>query len=150
MDSAGLFNKLKSHAQAMGIFEAVTTHEPKTAPGSGHSYSLWLDKVAPATGISGLASTAGLFTFMARIYQNMLKEPQDDIDIEMLTAFDKLTTRLFADLTLDSTVMVIDIRGIAGTSYGGRAAYVPQDGRLYRCFDITIPVIVDDVWPEIP
>lgn len=147
MDSAGILNKLESHAARLGLFEQVNPVEPKSAPGNGMSCSLWLDSIGPANG-SGLRSTDALLVFMVRIYHNLFAELPETIDPIVMSAVDELFTAYSGDFTLDGTVMHVDLLGRAGTALSSRAGHIMLDRTLYRVVTITVPVIVSDVWVQ--
>ena len=147
MDNATLFDKVRSLPETLGVFDHVNGHEPKKAPGHGLTCAVWLDNVGRARG-SGLAATTARLVFMIRVYQNMLSDPQDAIDPAVLDAMDKLMTAFSASLTLNSAVMCIDLLGMAGEPMGAQAGYVNQDGKLYRAMTLTLPLLVDNAWPQ--
>lgn len=139
-----------SHAAGLGLFESTAAHEPKSAPGAGRRYAIWLNRVGPAPRGSGLAATSARVELRVRLYQNMLAEPQDDIDADMAAAIDALFAAYMGDFTFGGAVRNIDVLGAAGEPLAGVAGYLPQDGRLYRVFDITLPLIVNDAWSQAP
>lgn len=143
----GLVDKLVSHALTLGVFESVNTHEPKSAPGHGFTAAIWVQAIDPIQA-SGLDSTSGRIEFRVRVYTNMLANPQDDIDPAVMRAVDVLMDAYSGDFDLAATVRYIDLLGAHGQPLSGRAGYIPQDGKLYRIFDITLPVIVNDVWSQ--
>ena len=148
LDSAAIFSELTSHAKSLGIFKSVSSHEPKVAPGKGLTAAFWLAGITPTR--SGLATTSVLLTFTCRIFSDMLQEPQDGIDPAILSATDKFMNSLHGDFELGGDVAFVDLLGMRGTPLSGRADYVQQDGRWYRVMDITIPVVIDDVWAQSP
>lgn len=150
LDFTGLVNAAVSHAQTLGLFEGGTTHEPKSAPGSGRRWAIWLRRVGPAPGGSGLISTTGRVELTVRVYQNMLAEPQDEIDADMAAAIDALFVAYSGDFTLGGLAREVDLLGEYGAPLSGEAGYLPQDGRLYRVFDIALPLIVNDLWEQAP
>jgi hypothetical protein len=141
-----LFAALVSDAQQLGVFERVATHEPKNAPGNGFSCVLWLDTLKPYK--SGLASTSGVVTFHARVYSNMLAEPQDDIDPGLLTASCALLAAYSDGFTLGGTVQAVDLLGAAGEPLSMQAGYITQDGKMFRAMEVVIPVIINDLWDQ--
>jgi len=150
LDAAGIVDAVISHALASGLFETVSGHEPKKAPGTGITAAVWLQSISPVPTGSGLTSTTGRVELRVRIYQNMLSEPQDDIDPAITAAVDALMTAYSGDFTFGGRVRNVDLLGQAGAPLGGQAGYLPQDGKLYRVFDITLPVVVSDLWTQAP
>lgn len=150
LDVSGIFDAVQSHALASGLFTRVNTHEPKNAPGSGVTCALWVDAIAPVAGASGLASTSGRVTMKVRIYTSMLAEPQDQIDPEILRVVDTLLGLYSGDFELGGRVRNVDLLGHSGIPLMAQAGYINQDGRLMRVMDITLPLIVNDIWAQSP
>ena len=149
LDVTGIFDALVSHAQAIGHLEQVNQHEPKSAPAGLLTGAIWNQETRPIRA-SGLASTTVAVVFMVRIYKNMISEPQDAIDPEVMAAMDALMAAYVGDFTLGGLIKNIDVLGAHGPSLAARAGYVPQDGRLYRVVDIVVPCIVNDLWTQAP
>lgn len=143
-----LFSALISHAQTLGLFESVNGHEPKSAPSNGKACSIWVQSIDPVTS-SGLDQTSGRVVFNIRIYQNMLAEPQDGIDPDMLSATCLLMGEYSGNFTLGGTVREIDLLGENGDSLSAKAGYLNQDNRLYRVMDIVLPVVINDMFGQV-
>jgi hypothetical protein len=141
-----ILDHVVSHAMATGYFERVNTHEPKNAPGHGLSCAAWVEKVTPA--LSGLNQTSVQVTFKVRLFSNMVAEPQDGIDPELTRALDAMMSLYSGDFTFDGTVYAVDLLGSEGEGLHAEAGYVEVDKKLYRIFDITVPVTVNDVWTQ--
>jgi hypothetical protein len=145
---ADILDAACSHAQASGWFDAgVTGHEPKNAPGNGLSAALWVDRVRPVPARSGLASTTAVVELNVRISTTMLHEPADEVDPLIMSAADALMGAYSGDFELGGLAQ-IDLLGAYGTPLAGRAGYLNQDGRLYRIFLITLPLVVNDLWSQ--
>lgn len=149
LDSLGLFDKVQSHAMSLGIFERVNTHEPKNAPGNGLSCAIWVDRVGPAIGHSSLTRTTVQIVMRVRLYSNMLQEPQDAIDPNILEAVDILLTAYSGDFSLGASVKAIDLLGMAGESLRAQAGYINQDGKMMRVMDVYLPILVNDAWEQV-
>lgn len=147
LNAGATLDALVSHAMACGLFERVNQHEPKNAPGNGLSCAVWADTVRPSV-TSGLAATSVQVIYKLRIYTNMLSEPQDAIDPQVLNAVDVLMGELLGDYDLGGTVMCVDVRGIAGVRMDAQAGYITQGGVQMRVMTITLPTLVNDVWTE--
>src|SRR3982751_2445852 len=104
LNLATLVDAVASHAAASGQFERVNQHEPKNAPGNGLTAAIWVDKIGPAQGRSGLTATTGLLTLDVRVYTSMLAEPQDAIDPNLLGAVDALLAAYSGDFELGGQV----------------------------------------------
>lgn len=145
-----ILSAVESHALTTGVFERVNRHEPKNAPGSGLTAAIWVDAVDPYSGGSGLAATSGRITLKIRIYQNFKSEPQDAIDPTVTAAVDLLLANYSGDFELGGNVRNVDLLGAGGTPLSARAGYLNQDGTLFRIMDITLPLIINDIWGQSP
>lgn len=147
-DVLALFNAAQSHAQSLGLFESVNAHEPKNAPGSGLRAAVWTQSIGPVQA-SGLDQTSGRIELSVRIYSNMLAEPQDAIDPQLLAAVSTLMGAYSGDFDLGVTgVRFVDVLGAYGTPLSAQAGYLNQDGKLYRVITISVPVIINDIWAQ--
>jgi hypothetical protein len=144
-----VFNAVESDIKAGGWFDRVGMHEPKNAPGHGLSCAVWVQDIR-ATQTSGLAATTALLTFNVRGYHNMIVEPQDAIDLNLTKAISSLmrTWNDDYDFGLHPLVRNVDLLGEMGTPLSARSGYVEQSGTMFRVMTITLPIIVNDVWPQ--
>jgi hypothetical protein len=149
LDSVGMLDSIVSHAMRLGLFERVNTSEPKNAPGNGLTAAVWLQSVAPVALASGLAATAARVEFTLRMFSNMLQEPQDAIDPEMLAAVDVLMTAYSSDFDLGGTIRNVDLLGAHGAGLSALAGYLNVDNKMFRVVDLTLPLIVNDVWEQV-
>ena len=145
--SASVLNKLISHVKRVGVLKNVLAHEPKSAPPFGTA-SVFLREVRAIQQGSGLNKTNALVVWNVRLYQNMLKEPQDEIDTGLLDTMDLLLTSFNQDFTLEGAVKSVDILGISGVGLGAEAGYVEIDRKMYRIIDITLPLLMNNVWTQ--
>jgi hypothetical protein len=139
-----------SHAMSLGVFERVNTHEPKNAPGYGLTCAIWAQDLIPIRA-SGLNSTSVRIAFTLRLYQNMLSEPQDAIDPNLIAAADLLCAEYTNDFQLggDISIRMVDLlgaHGIPGPSW--RAGFDEQDSKMFRVMDINLPLVINDVWQQ--
>lgn len=148
METAAYIDALVSHAATTGLFDRVNTHEPKSAPGNGLTAAVWFQTLEPAP--SGLASTSVRLTMILRIYSSMLAEPQDYIDPELVAAVDTLLAAYSADFTLDGMIRNVDLLGAGGTPLRAQAGYLTIDRTMQRVVDITIPLVINDAWTQVP
>jgi hypothetical protein len=149
IDVNGLIDALTSHASAAGVFDSVNSHEPKSVPGFGITYSIWVESIEPADS-SGLASTSLVVTFNGRIYMPFKQQPEDSIDPNMVNALDLLLTAYAGDFTLGDRIRNVDVRGQEGQKLSSKSGYIEIDRGMFRVFDILIPCIVNDAWTEAP
>lgn len=147
LDVTTLLDKVTSHAATLGYFDRINTHEPKNAPGNGLSASVWFDQIEVIR-TSGLASSSAKVTLNIRLATNMIQEPQDMIDTNLVNALNALMAAYHGDFELGSQVRMIDVLGAYGTPLSAQAGYLNQDNKIYRVFTIKLPLIVNDVWDQ--
>ena len=87
---------------------------------------------------------------MERIYSNALQESPDLIDTNVIKAADALTTAYSGDFTLGGAVRDVDLLGMYGSPLRWLAGYVTINSTIYRCMDLTLPLIVNDLWSQAP
>jgi hypothetical protein len=148
LNTTAVLDSVVSHALALGIFEAVNVHEPKSAPGNGLWAAVWVQDIGPVPGGSGLGSTSARVEYTVRLYTNMLMEPQDAIDPALIGAVDTLMTAYSGDFDLNASVRCVDLLGQAGVPLSARAGYLTVDSKAYRIMDITLPLIINDAWSQ--
>lgn len=142
-----LVDQVVSHGMTTGYFDRVNTHEPKNAPGNGLTMSVWFDNVELIRS-SGLNSSSARIVLNIRISTSMLQEPQDQVDPNLALAFDALMAEYNGDFELGGNVRMIDLLGAYGNPLSAMSGYVEQDKKIYRLFDIKLPLVVNDVWTQ--
>lgn len=149
LDIRTLYNALESVALASGWFDAVNRKEPLSPPGQGLTCALWPQTLAPARGASGLDSTSVRLPFMQRLYMGVTNEPGDEIDPYMIDACDDVMAVYSKNFTLDGLIKQIDLLGAYGDPLGFKAGYLRvESGTEFRVIDITVPLIVNDLWDQ--
>lgn len=144
----GLFDTVTSHAASLGLFDTVTSHEPKNAPGNGLWCAVWVQSIGPVPS-SGLNSVSGRVELRARIGTSMLSEPQDGIDPAVLSAVAVLLGEYAGHLTLGGTVRAVDLLGMEGAPLSAVAGYITIGNQMSRVMEITLPVVVNDMFTEV-
>jgi hypothetical protein len=148
-----IFDALVSDVQASGYFDRVNTHEPKRKPGRGLTAAVWCQGIESVGAASGLSVTSARLVFIVRLYSNMLKEPQDYIDPELLRATSSVMRRYHDDYDFSGygveNVRNIDLLGAHGQGLSATAGYLEMDSGMFRVMDIFVPVIVNDVWQQV-
>lgn len=143
-----IFSNVVSHAAKLGVFRRVNTHEVKSAPGSGLTYVVWVDRIEPVGAASGQAATSGYVVLNGRIYGNAFLKPEDDLDPRILTAATTLINEYTGAFTFGETVRNLDLLGMYGEKLGAQAGYVTIGSTVYRVMTVTIPLIVNDMWEQ--
>lgn len=144
-----LIDRIASHAMTTGLFDRVNQHEPKNKPGRGLTCAIWIDRIEPARGRSGLAATDARVTFNVRVYTSMLQNPQDAIDPQVMDAVDLLFEAYSGDFELGDDSRFIDLLGMTqGHPLFSQSGYINIDNMVYRVMTITVPVIVENAWTQ--
>jgi len=140
---------LKSQASDSGLFRRVLGHEPKSAPGNGVSFALWLGPITPIPTLSGLNATAGKVIWTARIYVPWIQSDEDQTEVQMMHCVLEMLANYSATFTIGGTVMEVDLLGSYGTALeASTVGYTEIDGTHYRAAELTIPVIIDNLWTQ--
>lgn len=148
-DAVPLFGEMVSVAQRLNIFEVVIPEEPKAAPVSVPALSLWLGPLVPLTA-SGLGVTSAKVTVHGRIYLNWRGLPTAAIDPKLLNLTVTLMAAYSAEFTLDGQLRCIDLLGMHGESMSAVPGYIEHDSKHFRAMEITFPLIVNDLWEQVP
>lgn len=147
-DFAAILGTVTDHAQASGMFESVNFHEPKNAPGNGINLACWIDYIGPAPAQSGMNKTTGLLIIKARAYSSMFQTPYDDIDPNLLSSVVFLISAYSGDFDFGAKIRNVDLLGITGHKLDAQAGYVPIDNKVMRVMEITLPLIINDIWSQ--
>ena len=86
---------------------------------------------------------------MPEVRAAILQHAADAIDPEIMNAVDVLFAAYSGDFDLGGTVRNVDLEGATGPGLSAQAGYLNQDGKLMRIMDITLPVIVSDLWTQV-
>lgn len=147
-----IFDAVISNVQTTGYFDKVNAHEPKRRPVlTGLTAGIWVVSIDPLPTASGLDATSARVVFNLRLYQNMLMEPQDLIDPRLTKAASSIMRSYHDnfDFGLDPLVRNVDLLGHFGVALALVTGYLEQDNVMNRIVDITLPLIINDVWPQI-
>lgn len=150
MDPVALFAAAKDTAAKLGAFEEVILHEPKAAPQSLPALALWLGPLTPLGAASGLSATAVRIALRGRIYISDLQKPEDAIDAKLLALVSLLLGAFTGGFTLGGQVELIDLLGIYGEAMSSTPGYLDHDGKFFRVQELTLPLIIDALWNQVP
>lgn len=140
--------RLSSHAGASGKFDKVQSFEPKSAPGNGLTYAIFVSALQPVPRTSGLAATSARLEFTGRIFRPFKTVPEDLIDPNVAGAVGYLISAYSSDFMLGDEIDQIDLLGAYGTPLGARAGYITLGQTTFRTMDIVIPLIINDAWVQ--
>ncbi|MEY9876645.1 hypothetical protein ABH931_006155 [Streptacidiphilus sp. MAP12-33] len=140
---------LSDAALVLGAFDAVNSHEAKNPPGTGTTCEIVFSGFELLANRSGLDVVSFKLTYKVRIRTTWAQQPTDGIDPALLKACDALLASYIGGFTLEGNSNAIDLLGMAGgTPISAQSGYIDQGGVMYRIVEITLPLIVDDLWTE--
>lgn len=147
-----LYDALVSHALSLGVFDSVDDHEPANPPGSGVTAAVLLGPISPARAGSGLTSTSARLEFSIRIYLPRQATPRSNNDRTLLAATAAVIAGLSEDFELtnvpDDLVRQTDLLGAYGDPCAAEPGWITEGGSPYRIQEITVPLILNDVFPQ--
>jgi len=138
------------HLVQTGLFESVQDHESTSASAGGLTADVWVADIKPVAAQSGLDVTSALLTLAVRIYLNAMPPASSDLEQTITGAADALMIAYNKSFTFDGTVSWVDLLGGYGTPLSAIGGYVTVGGVFFRCMTITVPCVIDDVWPQSP
>jgi hypothetical protein len=145
------FARLVSPCKQIGAFRSnVITHEPKAAPTALPALALWWSGIGPARGFSGLSATSARIEYRGRLYLNFKGRPEDEVEQQLMTLTSLVIGAFSGSFTLDGDVAAVDLLGAWGNPLSATPGYLAQDGQEFRVAELTIPLVVDDVWSQSP
>lgn len=145
---SALYAEIVSAAKQLADFEVVVQHEPKAAPVSLPALAVWFAGFGPARGLSGLAATSARVEFKARAYLNAMSKPEGSTDPKLILLISQLIGAFSGGFTLGGDVMAIDLLGGWGPPLEATAGYITHDSKEFRVAELTIPVVIDDIWTQ--
>lgn len=148
-DVGRIMNALASYLGQLGAFKSIPLHEPKTTLASGLSAAIWHQSILPIQEYSTLGSTSLRIEFVIRLYDNMLREPADDIDPEMTRVVNLIFNAFHGGFTLGGLINQIDVIGTWGPPLRSEAGYVNLSGGLFRGITIYVPVIIVNAFNQV-
>lgn len=152
LDSNDLINAVASVIMRSGYFEIVNQFEPKSSPGTGLSAAVWAQNIRPSRTRSTLEHTAVRVAFSCRIFMNMIHDPLDEIEPTVMEAADWIMNAFTGDFSLDGISddrVELDLLGSDGIPLSAEAGYISVGGAMQRIYDITVPLVIYDVWEQI-
>ncbi|MFJ5984308.1 hypothetical protein [Lentzea sp. NPDC092896] len=145
-----LFSQLTSHANRLGIFERVEFREPVNKPVGGLALALWINDYKPVPAGSGLAETTMLLDVRATAYNPLGsgKNAAPKVEARILYAVHRYMKVLSNDFELDRMVRNIDLLGQTDKRLESDFGYLQYEDTWYRIGEITVPLIINDVYEQ--
>lgn len=147
IDIQNILDNVASHILATGYFDTVLGYESKQSPSTGLNAALYVEDIRPIRS-SGLANTSIRLELEIRLYSSTYQEPYETIDSVLVQATDAVFTNIIGDFSLGSEARHVDIFGAYGQPVRVRSGYINLNGTEFRVFQITAPIVVDDIWPQ--
>jgi hypothetical protein len=148
-----IYDALMSHSQALGIFQQTVDHEPRSMPGPKLTCAVLLGDFGPAPRGSGLASTSARLEFSVRIYSPAMATPDGARDRDVLSAACQLMAAYSGDFEFENVpeglIRNVDLLGAYGDPLKAQPGWLQQDGGYYRIEEITVPLILNDVFAQV-
>lgn len=108
--------------------------------------------ITPLPELSGQDVTSVRVAFIIRLYLAVSQQTPDVIDPAVLNATALIMQQFNAGFTFQETVFEVDLLGAYGMALDAHASYLkvggPGGSSLYRTMDITVPVILADIWDQ--
>lgn len=140
--------QLVSHSERLGWFDHVAIGDIESAPAGGLVCAWTIDGFVPDPSTSGLNTTSVIVIATARIYRNQTAHPNEGVPVAVLEAVDDFIESLHTDLKLDRDDSTVDLFGFGQNRMGANAGLLEFNGTIYRFVDVTIPILVKDVWTQ--
>ena len=150
LNSPAVITAAIDHLETTGLFESVQDHERTAASTGGLTADVWVADIKPLAPQSGLAVTSALLTLTVRIYINATPPADNGMEQAIAGAVDTLMIAYNAAFNFDGAVSWIDLLGEYGTALSAAGGYVVVGNVPFRCMTITVPCVIDDVWPQSP
>lgn len=148
LDVVGIMDQLVSHALATGYFDSVNETKIDEPTGGGSiTCGIWADDIVPIRS-SGLASTSVRIIYKVRLFSSTEASPESYVERVMVEAADALFSAYSGDFELGGEARAIDLLGMHGVSLACNAHYMNLSGVIYRVMDLTVPVLINDVYDQ--
>jgi len=92
----------------------------------------------------------GLIIITLRPQMPFLSQPADQTDPLIMRAVAALITKFAGGFTMTGVVRNVDLLGQHSQGLRAKTGYVNQDGTVYRVTDVSLPLIVNDLFQEEP
>lgn len=156
LDSAAIvsiYDALLSHAQSLGVFQQTVDHEPRSMPGPKLTCAVLLGPLSPVPRGSGLSSTSARLEFSVRVYSPAMATPEGSRDRDVLSAACQLMAAYSGDFEFANVpaglIRNMDLLGAYGDPLKAEPGWLQQDGGYYRIEEITVPLILNDVFAQV-
>jgi hypothetical protein len=77
-----------------------------------------------------------------------MSKPEGSTDPKLIALISQLIGAFSGGFTLGGNVMAVDLLGAWGAPLEATAGYISHDGHEFRVAELTIPVVIDDIWAQ--
>jgi hypothetical protein len=111
------------------------------------------EAIEPVEGLSGTNVTSLRVAFIIRLYLSVSQQTPDVVDPRMMHATATIMQAFNQGFTFTETVYAVDLLGEQGVRLSAHCGYMkvgsPEGSALYRIMDITVPVLLTNVWQQV-
>lgn len=148
-----LYTAVGDVARQSNLFDRVDDHDSRNPPGRGLTCQVLMGAFEPVGRASGLSVTAARMEFTVRIAAPRMQSPDGKTDQAVLYAAAYLLAVYNADFDLDEVtpdglVRCVDVLGMYGDPLRIEPGWITDSELPYRVADITVPLILNDVFPQ--
>lgn len=140
-----VYAALESHAKAMNRFQAVDTEQPTASPAAGLYCSVIVGPITLLAAESGLDAATGRVEFHVMTWSQAAKRKVDPTDRKLLSATCALMGEYAGGFTLGGLIRNVDVFGMSA-----HPGWIDFQGSQCRAFDITLPLVINDMFAEVP
>jgi hypothetical protein len=153
---SALYDALVDMAKRSGLFDGGTAdHESRSTP-ERLSCEVLMGPLKAVGRASGLSASSARQEFTIRVRGPRMAEPDGETDRSILYAAVYMMTAIHQDLDLDEVgevaagmVRNVDVLGTAGDPIGMQPGWLQQSGAPYRVAEVTVGIILNDVFPQV-
>ncbi len=150
LDAAGVLDAVLSVCKGLGSIEQTIPGQGQSPPTTGVGATVWAMPGKPLPRRSGLNTVSVSLVFNIRLTLSMQTQPPETIETTLMGAFSDLCNAFAGGFTLGGKTTSVDLLAAYGDGLHWEFGYVPYDGVSYRCVTVPVPIVLDDVWRQMP
>jgi len=147
-----LYRAVGDKARATGLFQDVIDHESDNPPGRALTCSVIVGPLEPVGAASGLSIASARLEFTVRMEAPRTAKNPGETDRALLFAGVSVMAGYIGDFELvgvpDGLVRNVDMFGAHGNGLSFKPGWFPQGEVAYRMADVTVPLILNDVFSQ--
>lgn len=153
-DYGQLMIDITDYVSQTGLFDSVQKFELDGNPGQFVA-AVFPAPLAlePVEGLSGVNITSLRVTFIIRLYLAVSQQTPDVIDPKMMHATATIMQKFNGGFTFGESIYGVDVLGEQGVRLSSNCGYMKvgstDPSALYRIMDITVPLLLANIWPQV-